>query len=138
MGTVLNMKGVGEMVPEGDYPVILMRVTEKQSAKGTGTVFTFQAVIRGSDTDYDNRNLFAPVFVSNDPDADISNSLFRIQQNLLAFGADSDEVTGDSLDPCAVAKNLVSNKAIAKVAHRVDSNDPEKKFYNIVFTESDL
>lgn len=129
---VVNMKGVGELIGEGNYPVTLTKVSTKKNAKGND-VITIQATIRGSDTTFEGRPLFRNFTIKNEPDADNSGTLFYLQQAFLAFEADEEDVTSDKFDPEKVGKSLYGNRAEATVSHRVNTEDPEKKYLDVQF-----
>lgn len=134
---VVKMKGVGQLVGEGTYPVSLTKVTEKKTQAGDDMV-TFQATISGSGTEWDGRSVFRNFVIKSDPDADISGVLFYLQQTLLAFGADEEDVTADEVDPVKIGKKLIGNRAQSTITHRVDDNDPSKKYLQVQFVEPDL
>lgn len=133
---VVNMKNVGQIVAEGTYPVVLTKATEKSVAKGD--VVTLIATIKDSDTDWDGKPVFRSFFISNDEDADNGTTLYYLQQTLLAFGADEDDVTSDTLNPVELAKELYGNSATATVTHTTDKNNPEKKYANASFSSNDF
>lgn len=131
------MRGIGQIVAEGTYPVTLTKVSTKKTANGSDMI-QMQATIRESGTDFDGRVLFRNFVLSNDPDKDISGILFYMQQAFLAFGADEEDVTSDSFDPEKVGKSLYGNRAEAVVTHNVDPKDADKKYANVQFQEPSL
>ena len=136
---VINFSGVGKIVDEGTYRVTLTKASEKKTAKGDDMV-TLQATIRDDDAgEWDGRPLFRNFIFGTKPDADNSGSMFYLQQALLAFGADEEDVTSDTdVDVLELAKGLYGNHAIAEVAHNYDKNDPNKKYANVKFVADDL
>lgn len=134
---VVNFSGVGKIVEVGTYPVVLTKATEKKTAKGSDMV-TLQATIKGSGTEWDGRPLFRNFIFSNDPGADNSGTLFYLQQALLAFDADEDDVAEDGVNVVEFAKTLYGNSAQAEVTHNVDANDPSKIYPNVKFIPADL
>lgn len=128
------MKGVGELVAEGTYPVVLTRASEKKTQAGNDMV-TLIATIKDSDTDFDGRTLARNFVINNATDADNSGTLYYMQQAFLAFGADEEDVTSENFNPVEVAKSLYGSSAEAVVTHNIDKNDPEKKYVNAVFQE---
>jgi hypothetical protein len=131
------MKGIGQLVEEGEYPVTLVKVTSKKTQAGND-MLTFQATIRNSDTDFDGRSLFRNFVISNDPDKDNSGVLYYLQMALVAFGGDPDDMDSDKFDVEDYAKGLYGNRAIATVTHRLDANDPDKKYLSVEFSPDDL
>lgn len=132
---VVKMKGVGEIVGEGNYPVVLTKVSEKKNSTGADVV-TFQATIKDSDTEWDGRSLFRSFTISNDPEKDISGILYYLKMTLLAFGEDEDEMDTDKYNPVESGKKLYGNSAMATVTHQKDSRDPDKTFAAVEFMPS--
>lgn len=136
----IDMSLVGQMIGEGRYPVILTKASEKavNTPNRKGVSISLQATIKGSDTEWEGRPLFRNFFYNQAPDADNGAMLFYLQQSLLAFGADEEDVSAPDMDPVAVAQSLYGNPAMATVVHNVDKNNPEKKYVNATFEPSDL
>lgn len=134
---VVNFSNVGQLVGEGTYPVTLTKASEKRTAKGADMV-TLQATIRDSDTEWDGRPVFRNFVFGNEPDSDNSGSLYYLQQALLAFGADEEDVSKDKVDPVKLAASLYGNRAKATVTHNIDANNPEKKYANVQFLPDDF
>ena len=124
VGVVVNFKGIGQLVPEGNFGVTLTGVTAKKTAKNDDMI-TFKATIRDdAHPDLNGRAIFRNYVlptVTGDEEK-MRNSLYYFQLALLAFGADEDDVTGDEdFDVFEFAKTLNGNAARAKVVHKPDS-----------------
>lgn len=132
---VVNFKTQLGLVDEGTYPVILKDVVEKKTKNGDDMIM-FSATIHDSDTQFDGRVLNRNFVFKADSENNNQGVVFHLQNTLLAFGADEDDVTEDGIDPVVFAKaNLLGNKAEAKVTHNPDRNDPTgaKKFMSVDF-----
>lgn len=136
---VLNMKGIGQVIDEGTYPVILDKVTEKKTAKNDDMI-TFRVTIKGSDSDFEGRPLFRNFVIPTATKAgeDISASLYYLQRAFMVFGADEDDVTSEEFNPVALGPSLAGTRAKAVVKHNPNEDPDKPPYLNIEFQEDDF
>lgn len=134
---VVDMRGVGQRVAEGEYPVVLTEAYEKAATGNRdGDLVTVKATIKGSDSDWEGRILFKTFFIGKGMDN--SGTLYHLQKTLMAFGADDEEVTSPTMDPVKVARSLYGNRAKATVVHNCDKEDMSKVYVNADFAPDDF
>lgn len=137
MGFVVSMKNVGKPVSEGTYDVALTKVVANKNQKGEDQLI-LTANIDDSSSSWHGRPLTRRFVISNDPEKDNSGVIFYMNQALIAFGADEDDLDADEVDVVEVATSLIGNKAVAEVKHTENPKDPEKPYVNANFSPSGL
>lgn len=134
---VVNMQSVGKNVDPGTYPVVFTKAMEKKIAQ-KGDLVMLLATIKDSGTEFDGRSLMCSHLIKGNAEED-DTTLFYLQKNLLAFGAEEDDVTDEKFNPVTFAnENLVGAKALAEVVWNHDKTDAEKIYVNTTFKPSDL
>lgn len=139
MGFVVNMRNVGKPVSEGTYNVMLTKVEAKKTAKGDDQL-VLTATIKDEDSEWNGRPLIRRFVLPTvtDPTKDVSGILFYMQQALIAFGADEDELADEEVDVAEIGSQLIGNEATAEVTHQENERNPNQPFVNANFVPSGL
>lgn len=113
---VFDFEGVGALIPDGEYHVVLTKTTMKQSSKGDDMIL-FDATIQDDDAPEENgKHVFRNCVLTQ-------KTLIFVKQTMLAFGADPELFSG-KVDVTAECEALYGNGAIAVVTTQQDSRDP--------------
>lgn len=128
----VNFTQAGGNIPdEGVYLVTLEKATDKKSQTGKEGVLLQSIVseVRDGPDSMEGRKIFTGFWFDPKADADNSTTIYFLQQALLSFGADEEDVTRDGVDPVKdVVMNedgIKGNTAIVRVTHKPDNRNPE-------------